>query len=145
MERWTISADRNTLTIVTKGALILRDLDILSEMARMGLAKAALSVTTLDRKLARTMEPRAGTPTRRLQAIEGLAEAGIPAGVMFAPAIPALNDHEMETVLNAAASAGARSAGYVMLRLDGFDLFPNTPHVETVVTFEMWGCEDVGM
>jgi DNA repair photolyase len=108
---------RHPVAIVTKSPLILRDLDILSEMARMGLAKAALSVTTLDRKLARTMEPRAGTPTRRLQAIEGLAEAGIPAGVMFAPAIPALNDHEMETVLNAAASAGARSAGYVLLRL----------------------------
>jgi len=83
----------------------------------MGLAKAALSVTTLDRKLARTMEPRAGTPTRRLQAIEGLAKAGVPAGVMFAPAIPALNDHEMEAVLNAASGAGARSAGYVLLRL----------------------------
>src|ERR1700744_5318634 len=83
----------------------------------MGLAKAALSVTTLDRKLARVMEPRAGTPARRLQAIAGLAKAGIPAGVMFAPAIPALNDHEMETVLAAATEAGARSAGYVLLRL----------------------------
>src|SRR6185312_8462394 len=82
-----------------------------------GLAKAALSVTTLDRKLARMMEPRAGTPARRLQAIAGLAEAGVPAGVMFAPAIPALNDHEMEAVLSAAAEAGARSAGYVLLRL----------------------------
>jgi DNA repair photolyase len=108
---------RHPVAIVTKSPLILRDLDILSEMARLGLAKAALSVTTLDRRLARTMEPRAGTPTRRLQAIEGLAAAGIPAGVMFAPAIPALNDHEMETVLSAAASAGARSAGYVLLRL----------------------------
>jgi DNA repair photolyase len=108
---------RHPVAIVTKSPLILRDLDILSEMARMGLAKAALSVTTLDRRLARVMEPRAGTPARRLQAIEGLAEAGIPAGVMFAPAIPALNDHEMEAVLNAAAGAGARSAGYVLLRL----------------------------
>jgi DNA repair photolyase len=108
---------RHPVAIVTKSPLILRDLDILSEMARMGLAKAALSVTTLDRELARVMEPRAGTPTRRLQAVEGLAEAGIPVGVMFAPAIPALNDHEMEAVLNAAASAGARSAGYVLLRL----------------------------
>jgi len=108
---------RHPVAIVTKSPLILRDLDILSEMARMGLAKAALSVTTLDRRLARAMEPRAGTPTRRLQAIEGLAAAGIPAGVMFAPAIPALNDHEMEAVLNAAAAAGARSAGYVLLRL----------------------------
>ncbi len=84
---------------------------------RSGLAKAALSVTTLDRQLARTMEPRAGTPARRLQAIAGLAQAGVPAGVMFAPAIPALNDHEMEAVLAAAAEAGARSAGYVLLRL----------------------------
>jgi DNA repair photolyase len=108
---------RHPVAIVTKSPLILRDLDLLSDMARMGLAKAALSVTTLDRGLARVMEPRAGTPARRLQAIEGLAEAGIPAGVMFAPAIPALNDHEMEAVLNAAAGAGARSAGYVLLRL----------------------------
>jgi len=108
---------RHPVAIVTKSPLILRDLDILSEMAAQGLAKAALSITTLDRKLARTMEPRAGTPARRLQALEGLAEAGIPAGVMFAPAIPALNDHEMESVLNAAATAGARSAGYVLLRL----------------------------
>jgi DNA repair photolyase len=108
---------RHPVAIVTKSPLILRDLDILSDMASMGLAKAALSVTTLDRKLARVMEPRAGTPARRLQAIQGLAEAGVPAGVMFAPAIPALNDHEMEAVLTAAADHGARSAGYVLLRL----------------------------
>src|SRR3954453_13546134 len=105
------------VAIVTKSPLILRDLDILSDMASRGLAKAALSVTTLDRKLARVMEPRAGTPARRLQAIQGLSDAGIPAGVMFAPAIPALNDHEMEAVLTAAADHGARSAGYVLLRL----------------------------
>ncbi len=108
---------RHPVAIVTKSPLILRDLDILSEMASMGLAKAALSVTTLDRRLARAMEPRAGTPARRLQAIQGLADAGVPTGVMFAPAIPALNDHEMEAVLRAAAEAGARSAGYVLLRL----------------------------
>ena len=108
---------RHPVAIVTKSPLILRDLDILSEMAAMGLAKAALSITTLDRKLARAMEPRAGTPSRRLQAIQGLADAGVPAGVMFAPAIPALNDHEMEAVLSAAAGHGARSAGYVLLRL----------------------------
>ncbi len=100
---------RHPVAIVTKSPLILRDLDILSEMAAMGLAKTALSITTLDRKLARVMEPRAGTPARRLQAIAGLAQAGVPAGVMFAPAIPALNDHEMEAVLGAAADAGARS------------------------------------
>jgi DNA repair photolyase len=105
------------VAIVTKSPLILRDLDILSEMAAMGLAKAAISITTLDRKLARVMEPRAGTPQRRLQAIRGRADAGVPAGVMFAPAIPALNDHEMEQVLMAAKAAGARSAGYVLLRL----------------------------
>jgi len=108
---------KHPVAIVTKSPLILRDLDILSDMASMGLAKAALSITTLDRKLARAMEPRAGTPARRLQAIRGLAEAGIPAGVMFAPAIPALNDHEMEAVLAASKEAGARSAGYVLLRL----------------------------
>jgi len=108
---------RHPVAIVTKSPLILRDLDILSEMAAQGLAKAALSVTTLDRRLARVMEPRAGTPPRRLQAIRGLADAGVPAGVMFAPAIPALNDHEMEAVLAAAKAAGARSAGYVLLRL----------------------------
>ncbi|HUO02791.1 MAG TPA: radical SAM protein, partial [Rhizomicrobium sp.] len=108
---------RHPVGIVTKSPLILRDLDILSEMAEMGLAKAAISITTLDRKLARAMEPRAGTPGRRLQAIQGLTQAGIPAGVMFAPAIPALNDHEMEAVLTVAAEMGARSAGYVLLRL----------------------------
>jgi DNA repair photolyase len=108
---------RHPVAIVTKSPLILRDLDILSDMASMGLAKAALSITTLDRKLARVMEPRAGTPGRRLQAITGLKEAGVPAGVMFAPAIPALNDHEMEAVLTAARDAGAGSAGYVLLRL----------------------------
>ena len=103
--------------IVTKSPLILRDLDILAPMAEMGLARAALSVTTLDRKLARAMEPRAATPQRRLHAIRELSRAGIPAGVMFAPAIPALNDEELETVLSAAAEAGANSAGYVLLRL----------------------------
>src|SRR6201996_9597314 len=108
---------RHPVGIVTKSPLILRDIDILGEMAEMGLAKVALSVTTLDRKLARMMEPRAGTPARRLQAIKGLSEAGIPTAVMFAPAIPALNDGEMEAVLNAATEMGARSAGYVLLRL----------------------------
>ena len=108
---------RHPVAIVTKSPLILRDLDILSDMAANGLAKAALSVTTLDRKLARMMEPRARTPSRRLQAIASLAQAGVRTGVMFAPAIPALNDHEMESVLTAAAEAGAQSAGYVLLRL----------------------------
>ena len=103
--------------IVTKSSLILRDLDILAPMAEQGLAKVALSVTTLDRRLARTMEPRASTPSRRLDAIRALSESGVPTGVMFAPVIPALNDDEMETVLAAAQEAGAISAGYVLLRL----------------------------
>jgi DNA repair photolyase len=108
---------RHPVGIVTKSPLIMRDIDILSEMARDGLAKVALSVTTLDRRLARAMEPRAGTPQRRLAAIKALAGAGIPTGVMFAPVIPALNDGEMESVLAAAVENGASSAGYVLLRL----------------------------
>src|SRR5579871_1699166 len=112
-----LKAFHHPVGIVTKSPLILRDLDILAPMASEGLAKVALSVTTLDRKLARMMEPRAGTPTRRLQAIKALADAKVPAGVMFAPAIPALNDSEMEAVLGAAAEMGATTAGYVLLRL----------------------------
>jgi DNA repair photolyase len=108
---------RHPVAIVTKSALIARDIDILAPMAKEGLAKVALSVTTLDRRLARMMEPRAATPARRLETIRALSSAGIPTGVMFAPAIPALNDEEMEAVLAAAAEAGALSAGYVLLRL----------------------------
>jgi DNA repair photolyase len=105
------------VAIVTKSALILRDLDVLSSMASRGLAKVAISVTTLDRKLARTMEPRAATPTKRLEAIRALSEAGVPTGVLMAPVIPALNDHEIERVLDSAKAAGANEAGYVLLRL----------------------------
>ena len=108
---------RHPVGIVSKSPLILRDLDILAPMAELGLAKVALSITTLDRKLAREMEPRAGTPPRRLQAIRELRKAGVPAGVMFAPVIPALNDEELESVLEASVDAGAMSAGYVLLRL----------------------------
>ena len=108
---------RHPVGIVTKSALVLRDLDILAPMAERGLVKVALSVTTLDRDLARTMEPRASTPARRLEAIRELREAGVPVGVMFAPVIPALNDEELERVLAAASDAGARSAGYILLRL----------------------------
>ena len=108
---------RHPVGIVTKSPLVLRDIDILGPMAEMGLVRVALSVTTLDRKLARAMEPRAGTPPRRLEAIRTLSEAGIPTAVMFAPVIPALNDGEMESVLAAAKEAGARSAGYILLRL----------------------------
>jgi DNA repair photolyase len=108
---------RHPVGIVTKSPLILRDLDILAPMAEEGLARAALSVTTLDRKLARTMEPRAATPQRRIDAIRELNRAGVPASVMFAPVIPALNDEELETILATAAEAGASGAGYVLLRL----------------------------
>jgi DNA repair photolyase len=103
--------------IVTKSALVARDIDILAPMAAQGLAKVAISITTLDRKIARAMEPRAATPLKRLQAIEKLAAAGIPVTVMVAPIIPGLTDPEIEKILSAAHSAGARDAGYVMLRL----------------------------
>src|SRR5258706_16394871 len=86
-------------------------------MAKEGLAKVALSITTLDKKLARSMEPRASAPGKRLETIRALAKAGVPVGVMTAPLIPALNDDEMETILAAAAEAGAISAGYTLLRL----------------------------
>ncbi|MBY0336329.1 MAG: PA0069 family radical SAM protein [Acetobacteraceae bacterium] len=105
------------VTIVTKSAGILRDLDILSRMAARNLVRVALSVTTLDPRLARTLEPRAATPPRRLQAIRELAAAGVPTSVLMAPLIPALNDHEIEAVLEAGAGAGAASGGYVLLRL----------------------------
>ncbi len=103
--------------IVTKSALVTRDIDILSRMASRGLVKVALSVTTLDRRLARAMEPRAATPERRLDALRLLSAAGVPTTVMVAPVIPALNESEIERILEAAAAAGAREAGYVLLRL----------------------------
>ncbi|MCC6918972.1 MAG: PA0069 family radical SAM protein [Alphaproteobacteria bacterium] len=103
--------------IVTKSHLVTRDIDILSAMAAKGLAKVAVSVTTLDATLARKMEPRASTPEKRLQAIRELKAAGIPTAVMTAPLIPALNDMELETILERAAAAGADSAGYGILRL----------------------------
>ena len=103
--------------IVTKSALVLRDVDILSRMAERNLAKVALSVTTLDPELARTMEPRAATPSRRLETLRQLSAAGIPTAVLVAPIIPAINDSEIERILDAAAAAGVRGAGYVILRL----------------------------
>jgi DNA repair photolyase len=103
--------------IVTKSALILRDIDILARMAKKNLAKVALSVTTLDRKLARAMEPRASTPALRLKAIHELSAAGIPVSVMVAPIIPALTDHELERILDSARAAGAEEAGFILLRL----------------------------
>jgi DNA repair photolyase len=105
------------VSIVTKSALIMRDIDILAPMAAKNLARAALSVTSLDPHLARKMEPRASTPTRRLTALQTMHEAGIPTAVMFAPIIPGLNDHELESVLAAARDVGVTEAGYVMLRL----------------------------
>jgi len=103
--------------IVTKSALVVRDLDILARMAQRDLVKVALSVTTLDVRLARVMEPRAATPPRRLQALRQLTAAGVPTSVMVAPVIPALNDAEIERILDAAAAVGVREAGYVLLRL----------------------------
>ncbi|MCI0468138.1 MAG: PA0069 family radical SAM protein [Beijerinckiaceae bacterium] len=103
--------------IVTKSALILRDLDLLAPMAEKGLVKVALSVTTLDPALARKMEPRASAPGRRLETIRRLAEAKIPAAVMVAPIIPAINDSEIEAILMRAQAMGAQEAGYVLLRL----------------------------
>jgi DNA repair photolyase len=108
---------RHPVGIVTKSNLVLRDLDLLAPMAAEGLVKVFVSVTTVDRALARRMEPRAPTPERRLEAIETLAQAGVPVGVMAAPIIPAVNDGEIETILTRAYAAGAREAGYVALRL----------------------------
>ena len=113
----TLRRSRHPLSVVTKSNLVLRDLDILSDMARDGLVKVLLSVTTLDRTLARKMEPRAPTPEKRVEAIARLNDAGVPAGVMVAPVIPAVNDSEIETILTRAWAAGAREGGYIVLRL----------------------------
>jgi len=115
-----VLADCNhPVTIVTKSALIERDIDILAPMAEKGLTAAALSVTTLERTVARAMEPRAAAPARRLAAIRSLAEAGIPVRVMVAPVVPGITDHEMEAILEAARDAGAELASYILLRLPG--------------------------
>src|SRR5262245_20389060 len=103
--------------IVTKSALVVRDVDILARMASRGLAKVAVSVTTLDRRIARKMEQRAATPPRRLEAIRALSEAGVPVTVMVAPILPAINDSQIESILGAAREVGALEAGYVLLRL----------------------------
>ena len=118
--------------IVTKSALIERDIDILGPMAEKGLVKVAISVTTLDRRLARSMEPRASSPSLRLKAIAALAGAGIPVAVLAAPIIPGLNDAEIENILAAAREAGASEAGYVMLRLP----------LEIKELFREWLCTD---
>jgi DNA repair photolyase len=108
---------RHPVAIITKSALITRDIDVLKPLAELGLVKCAISLTTLDKGLARSMEPRASAPHRRLQAMEELNQAGIPCVTMTAPIIPGLNDSEIEILLGAAANAGAKEAGYVMLRL----------------------------
>ena len=119
---------RHPCHIITKSALIVRDLDILAPMAEKGLFSATLSVTTLDRKIARAMEPRAATPQRRLDTIRALKTAGVPVGILAAPMIPGLTDHEMESILKAGREAGADRCGYTLVRL---------PH-EVKVLFEEW-------
>ncbi len=108
---------RHPVGIVTKSALVVRDIDILADLARDGLVRVALSVTTLDGRVARAMEPRAATPVRRLDAIRELSAADIPTTIMTAPIVPGLNDHEIEALLEAGGEAGAESASYVLLRL----------------------------
>ncbi len=112
-----LSAFNHPVCITTKSATVTRDIDILGDMAKRGLASVSISVTTLDPALARVMEPRASTPQRRLNAIAALSRAGIPTGAMVAPIIPAINDAEIERILAAVAAAGARQADYVLLRL----------------------------
>ena len=112
-----LSATNHPVGIVTKSALVLRDLDLLRPMAERGLVKVALSVTTLNRKLARAMEPRASTPDKRLETVAKLVDAGVPTSVMVAPVIPGLTDMEMERIMERAAAVGVKNAGYVLLRL----------------------------
>jgi len=112
-----LNAHNHPVAIVTKSALVARDADILADMAGRNLAKVALSITTLDRGLSRSMEPRASTPAKRLGAVTALREAGVPVHVMTSPIIPGLNDMEIESLLTAAAGAGAHSASYILLRL----------------------------
>ena len=120
-----LSRHNHPVAIVTKSYLVVRDLDILADMASRRLARVYISVTSLSRDLCRSLEPRAATPPRRLAAIRALTDAGIPTGVMVAPIIPALNDHEIEDILAAVAEAGACSAAYILLRLplETSDLF----------------------
>ena len=121
---------RHPVSILTKSALIERDIDLLAPMAEAGIVKTMLSVTTLDARLARAMEPRASTPMKRIDAIRALKSAGVPVGVMAAPMIPGLNDHEMESILVAAKEAGAEWAGYTVIRLplEIADLFSEWLH-----------------
>lgn len=110
-------ATRHPVSVITKSALIIRDIDLWSELARQGLARVALTLTSLDKELSRQLEPRASATQARLEAIERLAAAGIPVTVVVAPVIPALNDHELETLLAAAHQHGATSASHAPLRM----------------------------
>ena len=112
-----LARTRHPVTVITKGALVLRDTDLLADLARDGLASVGVSITTLTNDLKRVMEPRTASPQARLRAVAQLNAAGVPAGVLVAPVIPALTDHELESILEASAQAGARWAGYVLLRL----------------------------
>ena len=112
-----LAACRHPVSVITKGVLIARDIDVLSELARNGLTKVVVSITTLDAEVKRTLEPRAASPQARLKTVRLLADAGIPVGVMVAPVVPAITDHELESILEAAVAAGASRASYVMLRL----------------------------
>ena len=114
-----LAESHHPVTIVTKSALVVRDLDLLRRLAAERLTRVFVSVTTLDDELKRRMEPRAASPAARLATVKRLSEAGIPTGVMFAPVIPAINDHELESILEGASVAGAASAGYQLLRLPG--------------------------
>jgi DNA repair photolyase len=122
---------RHPVTIVTKSALIIRDLDLLADLAKDHLVSVMVSVTSLTNDIKRTLEPRTASPAARLRVIEQLAEAGVPVGVLVAPVIPAITDHEMEDILAAAKAAGATRAGYVLLRL---------PH-ELKIIFRDWLAE----
>jgi len=110
---------RHPVMITTKSALILRDLDLLTELAKLGLAKVAISVTSMDHKLSRKMEPRASSPSRRLEAIRALSEAGVPTAIFASPMIPAINDMELERILDAGKAQGALAASMILLRLPG--------------------------
>lgn len=112
-----LTRTRHPVSLITKGALILRDLDLLTDLARDNLVSVAVSITTLESETKRVMEPRAASPQARLRVVRELNEAGVPTGVMVAPVVPAVTDHEMEAILEAASGAGARWAAYVLLRL----------------------------
>jgi DNA repair photolyase len=112
-----LAACRHPFSIVTKGGLVVRDLDLLGELGPERLAAVFVSITTLDDDTKRTLEPRTASPKRRLEVVRALAGAGVPVGVLVAPVIPLVTDHELERILECAAEAGARSAGYVLLRL----------------------------